>query len=155
MAISSAVLEQFRGVLVRTAGGYIRNPMRTRRVTCEVCMTPCPGYERCIPCQKQMREPGQRADQVAALTYVFANRQSGYVMKGYKAQPRPVQEHREIVALTAILGLGLHSACAGRLVGNDITHWAPIPSMPAKVGEHPLRRLVSRTTTSAWNARRP
>jgi hypothetical protein len=143
MAVSPAVLEQFRGVLVRRAGGYLRNPIRTPRITCAVCTTPCPGHERCIPCRRQLYEPGQRADQVAALTYVFANGQSGYVMKGYKAQPRPVQEHREIVALTAILGLGLHSVCAGRLLGHDITHWAAIPSMPAKVGEHPLRRLVT------------
>jgi hypothetical protein len=143
VAISSAVLEQFRGVLVRTAGGYLRNPIRTHRVTCAVCTTPCPGYERCIPCRKQLHEPGERADQVAALTYVFANKQSGYVMRGYKAQPRPVQEHRDVVALTAILGLGLHSGCAGRLMGNAITHWAAIPSMPAKAGEHPLRQLVT------------
>jgi len=142
MSISPAVLEQFRGVLVRTAGGYLRNPLRTDRVTCAVCTTPCPSYERCITCHRQLREPGQRADQVAALTYVFANKQSGYVMRGYKAQP-PVQEHRDIVALTAILGLGLHSGCAGKIVGNDITHWAAVPSMPAKQVEHPLRRLVT------------
>jgi hypothetical protein len=143
VAISPAVLEQLRGVLVRAAGGYLRNPIRRNRVTCAVCCTPCPGYERCATCQKQLREQGQRADQVAALTYVFANRQSGYVMRGYKAQPRPIQEHRDIVALTAILGLGLHSGCAGRLMGNPITHWAAIPSMPAKAGEHPLRPLVT------------
>jgi hypothetical protein len=162
MVTSPAVLEQFRGVLVRIAGGYLRNTIRTYRVTCAVCTTPCPGYERCIPCQKQLREPGQRADQVAALTYVFANRQSGYVMKGYKAQPRPVQEHREIVALTAILGLGLHSGCAGTLVGSDITHWSAVPSMPAKAVEHPLRRLVTQaapglecTLTGAATATNP
>lgn len=49
-------------------------------------------------------------------------RSPGYVMKRYKAQPRPIQEHSDIVVLTAILGLGLQSGCAGTLMGNAITH---------------------------------
>lgn len=82
-------------MLVRRAGGYLLNPIRAPRVTCAVCTTPCPGYERFATCQKQLREPDQRADQVAALIYVFANKLSDYVMREYKAQPHPVQEHRK------------------------------------------------------------
>lgn len=142
MPVSPAVLEQLRGVLVRQAGGYLRNPVREARTTCSVCATPCPEYAYCLRCSAHRREPQRLADQVACLTYAVAGQQSGYVMRGYKGV-RPVTEHRNVVALTAILGLGLHSACAGRRVGADVSHWAAIPSLPAKPGPHPLRALVA------------
>jgi hypothetical protein len=142
MPLSQTVLEQLRGVLIRQAGGYLRNVIREPRVTCAVCSTPCPGYQYCHRCLTQSRQQHQLADQVASLTYAVAGQQAGYVMRGYKANPA-VDEHRNVVAMTAILGLGLHSECAGRLRGVDVSHWATIPSLPARAGTHPLRALVA------------
>lgn len=137
------VRAQLRAALVAGAGGYLRNPVRESRVTCAVCTTPCVGYEMCHPCLQHRRAPGARADRVAALTYAVQAEQSGYVMRGYKAEPRPVAEHRNIVALLCLLGLAQHGQCAGRLAGTAVTHWMTVPSLPPKPGEHPLRRLVA------------
>lgn len=124
MSVSTAVLEQLRGVLVRRAGGYFRNVIREPQVTCAVCCTPCPGYIYCIRCNFHRGLGLVLADQVGCLTYAVAGQQAGYVMRGYKAAP-PVKEHREVVALTAILGLGLHGPCAGRrLVSRVVSDFA-------------------------------
>jgi len=80
------------------------------------------------------------ADQVALLTYA-ADRQTHYMMRGYKA-PTPVEEHEVVVQFALLVALHDHTVCAGKLLQADVTHWATIPSMPAKPGEHPLRRLV-------------
>jgi hypothetical protein len=132
---------QLRTILVSRAGGYLRNPIRQPLVTCAVCTTPCPNYMRCIPCSRQRGWP--LADAVAPLTYAVAGHQSGYVMRGYKA-PSPVVEHQEIVLLLCILAISAHTACAGVLVGAPVTHWATIPSLPEKPGEHPLHKLVGK-----------
>lgn len=62
-------------------------------------------------------------------------------MRGYKAQP-PVAEHRMVVGLLLLLALQDHTKCAGALAGLPVTHWAIVPSLPAKPDEHPLRGLV-------------
>jgi hypothetical protein len=62
-------------------------------------------------------------------------------MRGYKAL-RPIEEHRRIVGLLLGLALERHTKCAGRLGGSPVTHWATVPSLPAKPGEHPLRGLA-------------
>lgn len=76
------------------------------------------------------------------MTYALAGHQSGYVMRGYKA-PRPLQEHREYVAMLGLIGLTVHLDCPGRLAGASVTHWAVVPSLPVKPGEHPLRTLMA------------
>ena len=63
-------------------------------------------------------------------------------MRGYKAQ-RPVEEHVAIVALLILLALSMHAHCPGALVGAPVTHWATVPSLPAKPGEHPLHRILN------------
>ena len=125
--------------LVSRAGGYLRNPVRQDRVTCAVCTTPVDGYERCYQCNQH----GQAglADAVSFLTYAVAGQQSGYVMRGYKAQ-RPLEEHRTIVTLLILLALSRHAKCPGALAGTPVTHWATVPSLPAKPGEHPLHKIV-------------
>ncbi len=45
--------------------------------------------------------------------------------------------------MTCMLGVGLHTACAGVLAGGPVTHWSTVPSLPAKPGEHPLRSIVA------------
>jgi predicted amidophosphoribosyltransferase len=126
--------------LVSRAGGYLRNPVREDRVTCAVCATPVDGYERCFQCGSHGHSG--LADAVAFSTYAVAGQQSGYVMRGYKARP-PLEEHRTIVTLLILLALSIHAECPGRLAGAPVTHWATVPSLPAKPGEHPLHEIVS------------
>ena len=128
--------------LVSRAGGYLRNPVHADRVTCAICTTPVNGYRRCIPCSRQHNLPGL-ADAVAFLTYAVAGQQSGYVMRGYKA-PKPLEEHRTIVALLLLAALSRHAPCPGTVAGTPVTHWATVPSLPAKPGEHPFHALASR-----------
>lgn len=133
---------EVRDALIALGGGYLRNPIREDRVTCSVCTTPAAGYVMCHACHAHnSAAPGRLADTVAPLTYAVAQRQSGYVMRGYKAQP-PVQEHVSVVTLLIFMGIALHSRCAGTLVGAPITHWATVPSLPRKPGEHPLGTLL-------------
>jgi hypothetical protein len=133
---------RLRSALVAKGSGYLHNPVRRELVTCTVCTQPAPGYEICYRCRhNQSRSRDRLADATAFLTYAVAGRQSGYVMRGYKARP-PINEHRTIVALLAVLGLTQHSRCAERLAAAPITHWAAVPSLPATPGEHPLRPIV-------------
>lgn len=141
MPIDAETLREFRRTLVQRAGGYLRNPIIEPGVTCAVCATPCVGYQLCLTCRNQRDVAGQKADQVASLTYAIGGGQSGYMMRSYKA-PTPAEEHRQIVALTALVGLALHGECAGRRLGDPVTHWSVVPSLPAKAGPHPLRQLV-------------
>jgi hypothetical protein len=63
-------------------------------------------------------------------------------MRGYKA-PRSPEEHRAIVALLVILGVSKHVECLRAVAGAPVTHWASVPSLPAKPGEHSLHKIVS------------
>jgi predicted amidophosphoribosyltransferase len=133
--------ERLSALLVSRAGGYLRNPVRRDRITCAVCTTPVAGYELCFQCNHHRAHAGL-ADAVAFLTYAVADQQSGYVMRGYKA-PRPVDEHVMIVALLIMTALSTHAHCPEVLVGAPVTHWATVPSLPAKPGEHPLHKILS------------
>lgn len=135
------VVERLKQVLASKAGGYLRNPVREPRVTCAVCATPVAGYSHCYRCNDHRQTSGT-ADLVAPLTYAIAGRQSGYVMRGYKAQP-PVAEHRAIMAMLMIVGIADHADCAARILDAELSHWAVVPSLPAKAGPHPLRELVA------------
>ncbi len=139
--LDQQAVARLSAALVSRAGGYLRNPVRQDRVTCAVCMTPVTGYERCYQCN-QHGQAG-RADAVSFLTYAVAGQQSGYVMRGYKAQP-PLEEHRTIVTLLILLALSRHAQCPGTLAGTRLTHWATVPSLPAKPAEHPLHEIVGR-----------
>jgi predicted amidophosphoribosyltransferase len=140
-------IDRLSAALVSRAGGYLRNPVRQSRVTCAVCTTPAAGYECCFAC-RQHRACEGLADATAFLTYAVAGQQSGYVMRGYKARQSP-QEHRAIVALLVVLGLSQHADCPRVLAGSPVTHWASVPSLPAKPGEHPLHRIVSNLAPGA------
>ena len=136
------VLDRLRSALVAKASGYLHNPVRRELVTCAVCTEPSLGCQLCYRCRRNRSQSRVRlADATAFLTYAVPGRQSGYVMRGYKARP-PIGEHRTIVTLLAVLGLAQHSSCAERLLAAPITHWAVVPSLPARPGEHPLRPIV-------------
>lgn len=141
--LEQETIERLRAALVSRAGGYLRNPVRQDRVTCAVCVTPVAGYERCYQCSTDGHLSLGLADTVAFLTYAVAGQQSGYVMRGYKA-PRPLEEHRAIVTLLILLALSRHVDCPGALAGTPVTHWATVPSLPAKAGEHPLHGIVGK-----------
>ena len=95
--LDQEAVARLTAALVSRAGGYLRNPVRQERVTCAVCTTPVAGYELCFQCNRHRAYDGL-ADAVAFLTYAVAGQQSGYVMRGYKAQ-RPVNEHVAIVVM--------------------------------------------------------
>ena len=137
--LSQEAMARLSAALVSRAGGYLRNPVRQDGVTCAVCTTPVAGYERCYQCEH--RDRVGLAEAVAFLTYAVAGQQSGYVMRGYKARP-PLGEHRTIVTLLVLLALSRHAGCPGTLAGAPVTHWASVPSLPAKPGEHPLHQIV-------------
>jgi hypothetical protein len=140
--LDSQVEKRLRAALITTAGGYLRNPVRRDGVTCAICTTPVDGrFQLCYPC-KQHRVHGGIADMIAPVTYAVAASQSGYVMRGYKARPR-VDAHYGVVAMLTILALSKHAACSGVLAGAPVTHWASVPSLPTKPGEHPFQRIVS------------
>ena len=128
-------------MLSAIAGGYLRNPVRSDRVTCTDCLTPVDGYELCFACRGHHVNTGV-ADAIAFLTYAVAGQKSGQVMRGYKA-PRPVTEHQQVVALLILLALESHTRCAEILASRPVTHWAVVPSLPAKPYAHPLRSLVA------------
>ena len=145
--LDEAAVARLTTALVSRAGGYLRNPIRQDRVTCAVCTTPVDGYEQCRPCSRHLVHDGL-ADAVAFLTYAVAGQQSGYVMRGYKAQ-RPVNEHVSIVIMLILLALSMHEHCPAVLGGARVTHWATVPSLPAKPDEHPLHRIISRAGMGA------
>lgn len=66
------------------------------------------------------------------------------------------------MALLVVLALSKHGHCPGVLVGVPVTHWATVPSLPAKPGEHPLHGIVGKIApgrevvlTAAGRASRP
>jgi hypothetical protein len=143
--LDEETVAQLNAALVSRAGGYLRNTVRNGQVTCAVCATPVAGFERCYQCKRHRGRSGPGpdglADAVAFLTYAVAGRQSGYVMRGYKACP-PVPEHATIVALLLLLALAKHAECPAALGGAGVTHWAAVPSLPAQPGEHPLHGIA-------------
>lgn len=139
--LDQEAVARLSAALVSRAGGYLRNPIRLDGVTCRDCTTPVDGYERCYVCNGY-RGRQKLADEIAVLTYAIAGQQSGYVMRGYKA-PRPLDEHRAVVALLVLVATSVHAACPAVLAGSSVTHWAVVPSLPKKSGLHPLQGIVS------------
>jgi predicted amidophosphoribosyltransferase len=145
--LDQAAVARLTTALVSRAGGYLRNPVRQDRVTCAACATPVAGYELCYRCNEH-RSCSGLADATAFLTYAVAGQQSGYVMRGYKAQQH-VSEHIAIVAMLILLALSIHEHCPAALAGTPVTHWAAVPSLPARPGEHPLHRILSSAALGA------
>ena len=138
----AALLSWLGAALTARAGSYLRNPVRQDRVTCVVCATPAAGFERCYQCQAHLSVPGL-ADATGFASYAVAGQASGYLMQGYKARP-PVPEHRIVVALLAALALDGHAGCPAAAAGAPVTHWASVPSLAGRPGEHPLHGIACR-----------
>jgi hypothetical protein len=129
--------------LMATSGGYLRNTLRPSVLTCQVCDAPVSGYPTCYKCGHIYRYSPLAANQVASMIYAVRGRQSGFIMHGYKAALQPVKEH--VLKVGSLLWIGIsHRGCAGKLIGAPLTHWATVPSVPAKATQHPLNKLVAR-----------
>lgn len=133
-------ISALHSAITTRAGGYLRNPLRAPGLTCAACTTPSNGFKYCFQCNQHRQIPGV-ADTAGFLTYAIARRQSGYMMRGYKA-PIPVQKHRTVVAMLVYIGLAFHRECVEGLLGAPVTHWSSVPSLPARVDEHPLHAIV-------------
>lgn len=136
-------LSNLTATLAAVYGGALRNTVHVPGVTCTVCARPVDDYPLCYQCNQHRASYGDElADAVATLVYAVGGQQSGYVMRGYKAHP-PVEEHRAIVAMLVLPAVVLHSRCVGVLAGTPVSHWAAVPSLPARPGVHALHRLVA------------
>jgi hypothetical protein len=133
-------LDSFRRYIESTAGGYLRNIIREPRVTCSVCATPVDGFDRCYQCNRARGVVGI-AQRVGSLTYAVAGTQSAHLMRGYKGHP-PSEQHQAMVAILVATAVDGHTRCLERLSGQPVTHWATVPSLPARSGEHRLHALI-------------
>jgi hypothetical protein len=127
---------------VSQAGGYLRNAIRGGRYTCARCAIPADRYEYCLACQRSSAR-ADLADAVAILTYAVAGQRSGELLHGYKAA-EPDAEYQVVVRHLVRAALSLHAGCPGQLAGSAVTHWAAVPSLPRKQGEHALHEIVKR-----------
>jgi hypothetical protein len=53
-----AAAARLRAALVSVGGGYLRNPVRQRGVTCVDCTTPVDGYQLCLRCKGNRAHSG-------------------------------------------------------------------------------------------------
>jgi predicted amidophosphoribosyltransferase len=139
--LDEQAITQLRTALGSPAGGCFLNAVRGGRFTCGTCAIPADRFEYCLTCQKYSKR-ADLADQVAMLTYAVAGERSGDMLRGYKAAESP-DEHRVIVSVLIQLALSIHVTCPGALAGSPVSHWATVPSLPSKPGEHALRTIVT------------
>jgi hypothetical protein len=135
------VLAAVREVLRPRVSGYFPNLIREPLVTCRICSTPVDGFPLCYQCNAD--RGSATTHRVASAAYAIRGQQSGYVMRGYKAPMNPVPGAPGAVAMLLAVGLRFHARCAESLAGQAIAHWATVPSLPAKVGEHPFHALAA------------
>jgi hypothetical protein len=146
MSNPAGIEERIAATLVNVAGGFLRNTVHVPGVTCQVCRTTVnPGFNLCYACEghRSMGLGMPTADHVGMLTYAIEGKQSHYLMRGYKSNRLDIAEHRNIVSWMTFCAMFYHLQCLSSLSGIRVTHWATVPSLPAKSGEHPLHAIVS------------
>lgn len=131
------------GLLVRQAGGYLRNVIREPFVTCSVCGTPVAGYERCFRCYQHHTTLGI-ADLVAPLTYGIERTQSGIVLRHYKDDVSAAarEQHSRVLGRLLYLAIVLHQRCIERRVGHPVTARVAVPSLKGRAGVHPFTAMA-------------
>lgn len=134
--------DDVRSYLIGSYGSVLMNTVRRPGLTCSVCATPVLGFPSCFRCGQDGRIPGL-ADAVGSVVYAVAGGQSHHLMRSYK-WPRPVPQSRTAVFLLLWSTLALHLSCVSRITAREVTHWATVPSLPARPGEHPLHALAGR-----------
>lgn len=129
--------------LTSLAGGYLRNSLVLPGVTCHVCRGPVPaGEPRCPQCRDQHEQyPGRLSDRVAVYSYAPSDGQAARAMRGYKSA-WVSKENQALVILMCHVAVRGHMNCPGYLAGEHTTHWATVPSLSGRQGEHPLRVIL-------------
>lgn len=125
--------------LAISAGGYLRNPVRERNITCATCATPVRGYDRCYRCN-QLQSTDGIADLVVPLTYGVEGEQSHFLVRHYKDDHDAAVRQRLTVVMNRLLFLGLvlHEICIEKTIGEAIDRRLAIPSLSGRVGVHPF-----------------
>jgi hypothetical protein len=47
-----------------------------------------------------------------------------------------------VVAVATVVAVALHTGCVERLTGWSVSHWAAVPSLPAKPGRHAMATIA-------------
>lgn len=129
-------IDRLRLALVASAGGFLRNTRVITRTTCETCRGWVAGYERCFQCE-HLYSHEATATNLGFAVYGIGQHQSGYMMRLYK---QGSAEHYGNVQMLTRLTLIQHWGCAVKLAGRTITHWATVPSLRGRSGQHPSTR---------------
>lgn len=138
------LLDRLRSTLIETAGGFLRNPRVFPGITCADCRGTLTGdWDRCYPCEHSYSNV-PAATLLGFATYAIADQQSGYMMRRYKAGSA---EHYGIVRMLALLTLIEHWSCPARVAGRPFTHWATVPSLAGRSGQHPLNQMMGAAIT--------
>lgn len=137
---------QVQQTLAATAGGFLRNPLRTG--TCSRCFTPTASQSLCARCRHLLSFTGgpDLLGVMAYAGYLDPITQSGHVMRGYKNPHIQSGFHRQTIALMSALGIIGHVACPGVLAGQPVSAWATVPSLPPKpyLPQHALNGIVGK-----------
>lgn len=141
--IDARVGEITRALAV-SAGGYLRNPVRTQYATCGTCATPVQGYDRCYQCN-QIRSMAGIADLVVPLTYGIEGEQSHFLIRHYKDNQDAAVRHRLTVVMSRLLFLGivLHETCIEKQIGQEVDRRFAVPSLSGRKGIHPFVELTT------------
>jgi hypothetical protein len=130
-------------LLVRQAGGYLRNVIREPFITCAVCGTPVDGYQRCYRCSQHRMTVGV-ADLVAPLTYGIERTQSAILLRHYKddvsAEARA--RHSRLIRRLLYLGIMKHQKCIEQRVGKPASVRVTVPSRNRRPGVHPFTAIA-------------
>jgi hypothetical protein len=130
-------------LLVRQAGGYLRNVIREPLITCSVCGTPVDGYERCFRCHQHHTMVGV-ADVVAPLTYAIERTQSGIVVRHYKddVSVEARAQHSPVIRRLLYLAIMKHQRCIEKRVGARASMRVTVPSLNRRPGIHPFTAIA-------------
>lgn len=140
MSGQAAAIARLSEELVATAGGYLANTVDIPGTTCSVCRTCVQApYPRCYSCNQHARSPYPTATRLGFVTYAASHTQSGYVMRRYKQNSA---EHHTVFQLLTVLSIARHWTCVEAIARSPVTHWATVPSLPAKPGQHALNAIV-------------
>jgi hypothetical protein len=138
----AAWLAEAEPQLLTLAGGFLRNTRRLAGVTCPLCAgMPGQGWTECRDCRAMMLRD-DLSDRIAFVTYGVKGQQSGHIMHGYK-NPHPGPNQQVIVQMLLGITLLRHRECFTSPSHGRPTHWAVVPSLSGRGGEHPLEVLLA------------
>ncbi len=133
-------LAVLRGLVVRQAGGYLRNVIWDDR-TCPYCagIPGNPDFSSCYACGG-FQHRTDLSDRRGFLTYGVEGAQSGSLMYRYKDQVPPQAATRTMTVLLAY-ALTVHVRCATDPVHGPVVCWTTVPSLGGR-DVHPLPAIA-------------